>query len=961
MNSDEGESFHFLSRGVAYNPLNREGKCDTSGVDRLRFHVWYEEPSSRFRLFLRKSFEAPQHAQMGGPQNESEEDDFVTQEEATYPTLLQERLSTSSGDGDSNYSSRVGNLLEAQFEESDTELSVEIRGYICPKTSRVLCHRPELEPKNLSISKLAFAECVSALEDGCRLRQAVHFVLEHFLLLEKSLSESSLKNRSSSSSSSTRRSAIGAPGGGHPEPPIYDLNGNLSSGYYEEYTEQEWMEYYGYYDGQQHGYHHDQAERENGGEDEALKQRHSGVAEKVSAIEAKVSAIETAALEAEKKAAIEAKKGKNGQKEKSKDDKDSENDPAAANNDNIQEEGSHQTGPNTPKKGQKVAISESDTGNTHVSRLTSKSSARSEKLSKSGSSSKLFFILISLLALILRCCAGQHRHSGEKTPPMYGDFEAQRHWVEIARHVPLEDWYQGRTKGNDLNYWGLDYPPLTAFHALFMSMIFDVLKIPKNYFAWVSSHGNEDSVVLMRLTVLISDVLIYFGACFIYCSKILKTEKVDGRIRVLSYFLLTTAGPFLLIDHAHFQYNCIALGFLLHAVNAIYYRYVHVGAFLYCLALLYKQTMLYFAPAFFIHLLSLSVYDEAEEIVFAAGKTPVRHRSWVFSAQKIKILKKVAKLGAVVIGTFSSILFPFRSHLPQVWSRIFPFGRGLFEDYVSNVWCLLNPIFHFRQFTRGNDDSSSSSVSGLFFTSRSVGASEQDILLRTLKDNFATQNVSISSVLLIVELLKLKLFGSPRACTMTLSLCLTFGGAFWSSYSASFRKGPSLGNFLQSLFGSSLSFYLFSWQVHEKAILLPLVIILLAFPLFASPERVTHFLSVALVSLYPLACKDKNEMLFFQLILQLGGIFIITTKFDARSWFSNENPVFRNFRKLVFVLWLCGVFVLFLANATFEAPPQYPDLFVFLLSAACAGYFLLAFFEQCKLGWGLANYDRRKA
>jgi len=43
---------------------------------------------------------------------------------------------------------------------------------------------------------------------------------------------------------------------------------------------------------------------------------------------------------------------------------------------------------------------------------------------------------------------------------MYGDYEAQRHWLEITLHLPTSLWYK-----YDLQYWGLDYPPLTAYHS----------------------------------------------------------------------------------------------------------------------------------------------------------------------------------------------------------------------------------------------------------------------------------------------------------------------------------------------------------------------------------------------------------------------------------------------------------------------------------------------------------------
>jgi hypothetical protein len=49
---------------------------------------------------------------------------------------------------------------------------------------------------------------------------------------------------------------------------------------------------------------------------------------------------------------------------------------------------------------------------------------------------------------------------GQGIPPMFGDYEAQRHWMELTNHLPTRQWYT-----YDLQYWGLDYPPLTAYHS----------------------------------------------------------------------------------------------------------------------------------------------------------------------------------------------------------------------------------------------------------------------------------------------------------------------------------------------------------------------------------------------------------------------------------------------------------------------------------------------------------------
>lgn len=58
--------------------------------------------------------------------------------------------------------------------------------------------------------------------------------------------------------------------------------------------------------------------------------------------------------------------------------------------------------------------------------------------------------------------------SGLNVPPMHGDFEAQRHWMELTIHLPLTKWYF-----YDLQYWGLDYPPLTAYHSWVLGKMYE--------------------------------------------------------------------------------------------------------------------------------------------------------------------------------------------------------------------------------------------------------------------------------------------------------------------------------------------------------------------------------------------------------------------------------------------------------------------------------------------------------
>ena len=75
----------------------------------------------------------------------------------------------------------------------------------------------------------------------------------------------------------------------------------------------------------------------------------------------------------------------------------------------------------------------------------------------------LALILTYIFAALVKWCIGLNGYSGAGVPPKFGDFEAQRHWLEITAHLPVREWYH-----YDLKWWGLDYPPLTAYHSWVM-------------------------------------------------------------------------------------------------------------------------------------------------------------------------------------------------------------------------------------------------------------------------------------------------------------------------------------------------------------------------------------------------------------------------------------------------------------------------------------------------------------
>ena len=140
-------------------------------------------------------------------------------------------------------------------------------------------------------------------------------------------------------------------------------------------------------------------------------------------------------------------------------------------------------------------------------------------------------VLISVSSLILlRIIIGFYPHSGEGNDHDFkaaygGDYEAQRHWMEVTLHVDIGDWYY-----YDLSYWGLDYPPLTAYISYICGYFSHYLVGPETV-ALLDSRGFEDSLhkSYMRGTVLVLDVLVYFSAVFMVAKTL--SSRFDKRRR----------------------------------------------------------------------------------------------------------------------------------------------------------------------------------------------------------------------------------------------------------------------------------------------------------------------------------------------------------------------------------------------------------------------------------------------
>jgi alpha-1,3-glucosyltransferase len=298
-------------------------------------------------------------------------------------------------------------------------------------------------------------------------------------------------------------------------------------------------------------------------------------------------------------------------------------------------------------------------------------------------------ILLWSVAVLARVCVGLGGYSGAGTPPMYGDFEAQRHWLEITTALPVGDWYRHTPPRNDLQYWGLDYPPLTAYVSYLFGMLAHVIHPPLVELHASRGHESMQGKTYMRYSVILCDLLVFFPAIVYYvrCTDIFIRRNSDRKSVLLLESVCLLMPGLLLIDHGHFQYNAVCIGLALYAAAFILNRHYVLGSIFFCLSLNFKQMALYYAPVYFFALLR-TCYANDSSSTSQVSQKPVSF---------LTFLVRLFKIGVAVLASFGALWAPFCiyhdkagetcvSSLLAVLTRLFPFNRGLFEDKVANLW-----------------------------------------------------------------------------------------------------------------------------------------------------------------------------------------------------------------------------------------------------------------------------------
>lgn len=85
--------------------------------------------------------------------------------------------------------------------------------------------------------------------------------------------------------------------------------------------------------------------------------------------------------------------------------------------------------------------------------------------------------------------------------------------MEVTINLPIKDWYH-ETAENDLDYWGLDYPPVTAYQSYVYGLIMRYLE--PNSMALQSSRGYETK---SRLVLFLHYLKPHFFHIFYYCFR----------------------------------------------------------------------------------------------------------------------------------------------------------------------------------------------------------------------------------------------------------------------------------------------------------------------------------------------------------------------------------------------------------------------------------------------------------
>lgn len=236
----------------------------------------------------------------------------------------------------------------------------------------------------------------------------------------------------------------------------------------------------------------------------------------------------------------------------------------------------------------------------------------------------------------------------------------------------------------------------------------------QDWFALDASRGleSEDLKVFMRATVIVSEYLVYVPALVIFLRRFSRAQRVGTTASSIALVAILMQPATILIDHGHFQYNTVMLGFVVASLSSIYASRPLWACIFFVAALGFKQMALYYSPVIFAYLLGscftpsirlgrLILIGLITILAFAVLFAPLLLGSLYDSSYTTvpsgSFPPPPLLVGLKVPTDPDNPLGMILLQLTQVVHRMFPFARGLFEDKVANFWCFANTFYKLRK------------------------------------------------------------------------------------------------------------------------------------------------------------------------------------------------------------------------------------------------------------------------
>lgn len=406
----------------------------------------------------------------------------------------------------------------------------------------------------------------------------------------------------------------------------------------------------------------------------------------------------------------------------------------------------------------------------------------------------------------------------------------------------------------------------------------------------------------MRATVIVSEYLVYIPAVVLFARRYGRLLGVPMWSTSIALIAILMQPGNILVDHGHFQYNTVMLGLMVASVESILTGRLPLACAFFVAALSFKQMALYYAPIMFSFLLGSCIFPRIRIGRFLAiALSTVAAFAIILAPLIVASLNDWAH-GTALPGPLPALIADLPIELDakawyytpflqlgQLIHRVFPFARGLFEDKVANAWCAIHTFYKLHRFPA--------------------------LLL---------QRASLAATLASISVPCLIIFRYPR---------------------------PQL--LLLALSSSAWGFFLFSFQVHEKSVLLPLLPMTLLFASDGGLNKVNRaWIGWANIlgawTIYPLLKREELRIPYFVVTFlwaYLLGLFPTSIEiFRARNiTTTTKEASVSGLTVLIHTVSYLGMIVWHVLDAFVQPPADKPDLWVVLNVLIGASGFGLAY------------------